>query len=105
MRTWIVVDLAATCWTTDEDPHLAAAQRSESEIIEIGAVRIDPVSRCTLSEFQTFVRPVRHPELSSFCKELTHIRQADVDEAPPFAVAYDRFLQWMGGDEDALLAS
>jgi inhibitor of KinA sporulation pathway (predicted exonuclease) len=104
-RTWIVVDLEATCWTTDEDPQLAAQQRTESEMIEIGAVRIDPTSRRTVSEFQTFVRPVRHPQLSAFCKELTHIRQADVDDAPPFAVAYDRFLEWMDGDEGALLAS
>ncbi len=104
-RTWIVVDLEATCWTTEDDPQLAAMQRSESEIIEIGAVRIDPVTRTTIAEFQSFVRPVRHAELSDFCKELTHIKQGDVDQAPPFAVAYDRFLEWMGGDEGAMLAS
>jgi len=104
-RTWIVVDLEATCWTTEEDPALASMQRTESEIIEIGAVRIDPVSRRTVSEFQTFVRPIRHPDLSEFCRELTHIKQSDVDEAPPFAIAYDRFLQWMDGAEGALLAS
>ena len=104
-RTWIVVDLEATCWSTDDDPQLAAHQRSESEMIEIGAVRIDPVSRRVESEFQTFVRPVRHPALSNFCWELTHIRQSDVDDAPPFAVAYDRFISWMGGVEGAILAS
>jgi len=104
-RTWIVVDLEATCWTIEEDPQMASQQRAESEIIEIGAVRIDPISRRTISEFQTFVRPVRHPMLSEFCKDLTHIRQTDVDAAPPFAVAYDRFLQWMDGDKGAVLAS
>ena len=105
VRTWIVVDLEATCWSADDDAQLAAHQRSESEIIEIGAVQLDPVTRAVTSEFQSFVRPVRHPHLSNFCRELTHIKQDDVDEAPPFPTAYARFLSWMGGDDGAVLAS
>jgi inhibitor of KinA sporulation pathway (predicted exonuclease) len=105
MRTWIVVDLEATCWTAEEHPSLAAQQRNESEIIEIGAVQLDPERRQTISEFQTFVRPHRHPTLSDFCRQLTHIEQAQVDQAPSFDEAYGRFLQWMGGDAGAVLAS
>lgn len=105
MRTWIVVDLEATCWTAEEHPALAAQQRNESEIIEIGAVQLDPARREVVSEFQTFVRPRRHPQLSEFCRELTHIEQAEVDGAPDFEAGYGRFVQWMGGDAGALLAS
>jgi len=104
-RCWIVADLEATCWTADEDPALAAQQRTESEIIEIGAVRVAPVTREVVDEFQTFVRPHRHPRLSDFCTRLTHIEQAQVDGAPDFRTAYGRFLQWMGGDAGAVLAS
>ncbi len=105
MRTWIVVDLEATCWSAEEHPALAAQQRNESEIIEIGAVQLDPLRREVVSEFQTFVRPRRHPQLSGFCRGLTHIEQGQVDGAPDFDAAYARFLQWMGGDAGALLAS
>ena len=104
-RTWIVVDLEATCWTTEEDPALAAQQRTESEIIEIGAVRLDPATRAVDGDFQTFVRPVRHPRLSTFCTSLTHIEQHLVDAAPDFRTAYGRFLQWMEGDAGVVLAS
>ncbi len=104
-RTWVVVDLEATCWDADDDPLLAAQQRSESEVIEIGAVQLDAATRAVVSEFQTFVRPVRQPALSTFCRGLTHIEQADVDPAPTFADAYAAFLSWMGGDEGVLFAS
>ena len=104
-RCWIVVDLEATCWTIEEDPALAAQQRSESEVIEIGAVQLSPVDRSVLSEFQTFVRPHRHPKLSPFCTRLTHIEQHQVDAAPDFRTAYGRFLQWMDGDAGVVLAS
>ena len=104
-RTWVVVDLEATCWSADEDPALAAQQRTEAEVIEIGAVRVDPMAEHLPGEFQTFVRPTRHPALSGFCRELTGIQQADVDDAPTFSVAYERLLLWMGGAEGAVLAS
>ena len=34
-----------------------------------------------VDEFASFVRPVRHPQLTAFCTELTSITQAQVDAA------------------------
>ena len=48
-------------------------------------------------EFQSFVRPVRNPILSDFCRELTKISQADVDAAPAFPEALPRFAEWAAG--------
>jgi inhibitor of KinA sporulation pathway (predicted exonuclease) len=75
---YLVVDLEATCCDR------GAVPRAESEIIEIGAVLVEADTLRAVEEFQTFVRPVRHPRLTTFCTELTTIKQADVDAAPLF---------------------
>lgn len=61
------------------------------ETIEIGAVFVSMKRFEVEREFQTFVRPVRHPKLLPFCTELTSIRQTDVDAAPGFNVAFSDF--------------
>jgi inhibitor of KinA sporulation pathway (predicted exonuclease) len=59
------------------------------EIIEIGAVLVDHRTLEPIDELQTFIRPVRHPRLTDFCRQLTSITQADVDGAPTFAEAIE----------------
>ena len=65
---YLVVDLEATCCDRKSSPS------SKREIIEIGAVMVDRDLNA-ISEFQTFVRPVRFPTLTSFCTELTISRK------------------------------
>ena len=84
----LVVDLEATCSQDGEVP------REEMEIIEIGAVMADATTLNALGEFQTFVRPVRHPRLTAFCTQLTGIQQQDVESSPPYPQALQSFLQW-----------
>lgn len=75
---YLVVDLEATC---DDQ---GAVPRDASEIIEIGAVKVDALTLLPVAEWQTFVRPVLHPRLTRFCTTLTSITQAQVDAAPRF---------------------
>ncbi len=86
---YVVVDLEATCWQ-------GRTPRERKETIEIGAVRMDGDTLRPYDEFATFVHPIEQPELSEFCRRLTHIRQRQVDEAPLFTVALARFLEWLG---------
>lgn len=88
-RPILVVDLEATC---DDGDRLPAA---DMEIIEIGAVWATP-DGTVLDTFQTIVRPVVHPQLTSFCLQLVGIPQADIDVAETFpaaAAALARFAQ------------
>jgi len=94
---YIVVDLEATCWEKESSPE-------RMEIIEIGAVRLASAAGPVEGEFAAFVRPVDSPQLSDFCRELTSIRQADVDAAEPFPKVLTRFLAWIG-DEPYTLCS
>ena len=94
---YIIFDLEATCWEKRD--------QSPNEIIEIGAVLIDENQKI-VSEFVQFVKPVKHPILSDFCKKLTSIEQSDVDEAPYFPEAIEKFQKWMKyGTEPYVLCS
>lgn len=92
-RDYLVIDLEATC------DNAGAVPKREMEIIEIGAVLVDPTTFEPLAEFQSFVRPVRHPKLTRFCCELTSITQADVDAAPRFPEALAALREFMRGEQ------
>jgi len=68
------------------------------EIIEIGAVELDNTHFFPISDFDQFVRPTERPMLSEFCRELTTIRQSQVDGAPTFLDAFTAFTDWIGGE-------
>jgi len=96
---YLIIDLEATCSDVGEVP------RQEMEIIEIGAVMLDARLFQIEAEFQTFIKPVRHPLLTDFCKELTHINQEDVNGAPVYADAIEELKKWMYEFDDALFCS
>ncbi len=85
---FLVIDLEATCCDKKTIP------RHEMEIIEIGAVMVDAKNLIPVSEFQTFIKPLRNPILTEFCKQLTSITQAEVDSAEIYPNAIARFKQW-----------
>lgn len=88
-KFYLVVDLEATCWDTKN------GQNPNSEIIEIGAVMLDDKMEI-MGEFDQFVRPILNPILSDFCKELTHIKQEDVDDSNAFLSVYGELMQFIG---------
>jgi 3'-5' exoribonuclease 1 len=98
-RRIIAVDVEATCWKK-------GVFSRNKETIEIGGVRLLlDRGEATWPEFQTFVRPLRLPRLSSFCRELTGIAQEDVDGAPAFPEALRLFLEWSQPLEPVVLAT
>lgn len=83
---FIVFDLEATCWR-------GRPPKGITEIIEIGAVKID-VYGDHIDSFSRFVRPVVNPLLSGFCTHLTSITQDQVDSADTFDRVAEDFLNW-----------
>ncbi|VVN03568.1 hypothetical protein PS645_03417 [Pseudomonas fluorescens] len=88
MPHWLVIDLEAT---TDE----GGWPVTEMEIIEIGATLVDRQGR-ELDHFQRFVRPLRRPLLTTFCRALTHITQDNIDSAEPLTHVWTAFERWLG---------
>lgn len=97
MKNYLVVDLEGTCCNNGSIPP------GERETIEIGAVVATTMG--ISGEFDAFIRPVRHPILTEFCRDLTGIRQDDVDVADEFPAVFARFLHWQNVYEDALFCS
>jgi len=95
---YIVVDFEATCWQDE-------SRRGDSEIIEIGAVRMQQSTGRIVDDFSTFVRPIRYPVLSEYCTRLTSITQEEVDTAPTFPGALADFLTWLSDPRDYTLCS
>lgn len=86
---YLVIDFEATC--CDQ----GTIAPDQMEIIEIGAVMVDAGDLRPVDAFQSFLRPVRFPTLTSFCTALTSIRQEDVDGAPSFAGFISAFKRWL----------
>lgn len=83
----IVLDFEATC----DDVNPPAPQ----EIIEFPSVLLSAHTFEVVAEFESFVRPVHHPVLTAFCRELTGIEQAHVDAALPFAEVFAAHQAWL----------
>lgn len=85
---FLVIDLEATCCDKK------TIQRHEMEIIEIGAVMVEAKNLTPISDFQTFIKPLRYPILTEFCQQLTSISQTEVDRAETYPNAIARFKEW-----------
>uniref|UniRef100_A0A0C9RX82 TSA: Wollemia nobilis Ref_Wollemi_Transcript_7026_1851 transcribed RNA sequence n=1 Tax=Wollemia nobilis TaxID=56998 RepID=A0A0C9RX82_9CONI len=67
---FVVIDFEATC---DMGTRL-----SPQEIIEFPSVLVNGVTGRLEGHFQTYIKPVYHPVLTDFCKDLTGIQQNQV---------------------------
>jgi 3'-5' exoribonuclease 1 len=95
----LVVDLEATCCDIQSIP------RHQMETIEIGAVMVDTASLKIVDEFQTFIKPLRHPILTEFCNQLTSITQSQVDTAPTFPEAIKLWQPWLSQFDKTIFGS
>jgi inhibitor of KinA sporulation pathway (predicted exonuclease) len=84
--TFIILDLEATCWQGN-------AMDRKQEIIELAACRVNGYGEW-IDQFQSFIKPVLHPRLSSYCTDLTGITQEQVDKAKSFETVFPQFEDW-----------
>jgi len=71
----LVIDLEATC--CDQ----GTISPEQMEVIELGAVWATFTGE-VIDTLQCFVQPMERPQLTSFCRSLTHIEQASINSAP-----------------------
>jgi 3'-5' exoribonuclease 1 len=96
---YIVFDLEATCWE-------GKPSEMVQEIIEIGALKLNEYGEVE-GTFNSFIRPVLHPNLSPFCRQLTTIDQISINRARLFPEVVEDFQEWAGvfDNEDCLFCS
>jgi len=95
--TYIVYDLEMT---------VRRKKGQVAEIIEIGAAKVAVQSGgpAVVDTFQSFVRPVVVPKLTSDTTAFTGITQEQVDRSGPLADVVRRFVEWIGPEEYYLCA-
>jgi len=94
----VVIDLEATC----DGP--GRFDLATSNIIEIGAVRLDGKTLEVTDTFSELIRP-RDSSISPFITEITGITQADVDRCDEFDIVGRQFIGWYGSRNRSILAS
>ncbi|XP_064119929.1 ERI1 exoribonuclease 3-like isoform X2 [Macrobrachium nipponense] len=87
---FIVLDFEATCQKN--------IQLVPQEIIEFPALKVNSTTYEVETKFHQFVKPVVHPQLTDFCKELTTITQAEVDNASEFSKVMGDFRAWINSE-------
>ncbi len=67
------------------------------ELIQIGAVKLDDHLEI-VDTFTQLIRPAYYVKLHPRIKRITHISQEEIDEAPAFREALERFAEFCGDD-------
>ncbi|XP_066588068.1 26S proteasome non-ATPase regulatory subunit 6-like [Prorops nasuta] len=83
----LVMDFEATC----QEVGLLKPQ----EIIEFPCLALSTSDWEVKSLFHHYVKPRIHPQLTSFCTELTGIMQETVEEEPYFPEVFAKFCSWL----------
>ncbi len=97
MSSAVVYDLEFTAWEGSMR-HRWLRPGEFKEVVQIGAVKVDPLSLAVLDRFSVFVRPRINPGLSPYLEKLTGIT-TDIlrDQGRDFAVALAAFLDFVDG--------
>jgi RNA:NAD 2'-phosphotransferase (TPT1/KptA family)/inhibitor of KinA sporulation pathway (predicted exonuclease) len=83
-----VLDFEATC-VEERDRNFT------QEIIEWPCVLLNATTGETVDVFHHYIKPRQHPQLSTFCKNLTKIEQATVDAGIDIEETMDRFSMFL----------
>ena len=97
MSSAIVYDLEFTAWEGSMR-HRWLRPGEFKEVVQIGAVKVDPASLAILDMFSVFVRPRINPGLSPYLERLTGIT-TDIlrEQGRDFAAAFGAFLDFADG--------
>jgi len=95
-KTAVVFDLEFTAWEGSRQRRWSLPGE-RTEVVQIGAVKLDAESLRILDEFEVLVQPRLNPRLSDYLIALTGIsNEAVAARAVDFVTAYRAFLDFVG---------
>jgi inhibitor of KinA sporulation pathway (predicted exonuclease) len=92
----ILWDTEFTCWKGCKENGWDKERNQFREFIQIALIKVDINTMNIINEFQTFVKPIKNPQLSDYCTNLTHIEQDIIDEADTFDKVQPAMLNFIG---------
>ena len=90
---YIILDLE---WNQGGDEH-SGEEGLQFEIIEIGAVRLNP-DKVIVGEFSQLIKPQVFHELHKITSRLIHMQMQELEHGRPFVDVMEEFLKWCGED-------
>ena len=90
---FVIFDLEYTTWDGAQERHWTG-ENEYKEIIEIGALKVSYPDFEIIDEFNVHIRPLKNPQLSDYCKNLTGITQDIIDQSKSFPEVYKQFLEF-----------
>jgi inhibitor of KinA sporulation pathway (predicted exonuclease) len=97
MAVFVIYDLEYTSWPGAQDRGWTGPGEFR-EIVQIGALRVDPENLQVVADYDALVTPVRNPVLSDFFVDLTGITQAELDDrGQDFPAALNGFATFCDG--------
>lgn len=90
---YIILDLE---WNQGGDEH-SGEEGLQFEIIEIGAVRLNP-DKVIVGEFSQLIKPQVFHELHKITSRLIHMQMQELEHGRPFVDVMEEFLEWCGED-------
>jgi len=93
----VIIDLEASCKT------FGANVIAESNIIEIGAVKLNKKSLEIVDVFSQLIQPADYPVLPQIA-DITGITQDMLSDKPLFDKVMNQFIQWYGNRNKSILA-
>jgi inhibitor of KinA sporulation pathway (predicted exonuclease) len=94
-----LLDLELTC---EEGRGLA---KDEMEIIEIGIATVELNGYTINKQISEFVCPANNPILTKFCKDLTGIKQSEIDKAKPLPEVFSNIIKELPDPRDFVFVS
>lgn len=93
----VIFDLEFTAWEGSQERRWSLPGE-RTEVVQIGAVKLDAVSLKTVDTFDLLVQPRLNPVLSDYLVALTGItNEALASRGVDFVTAYRAFLDFVGG--------
>lgn len=96
MEQKIVWDTEYTSWDGCNENGWDETQNQYKEIIQIGAVKLNQNNQI-IDWFTRYVQPEINPDLSKYIKDLTGIKQLDVDTTRKLPYIWNEFTNWQDG--------
>lgn len=93
----VIIDLEASCKTFGDNVI------AESNIIEIGAVKLDKKSLEIVGEFSQLIQPIDYPVLPQIA-DITGISPEMLTDKPFFGEVMAQFIKWYGNRNKSILA-
>ncbi len=97
MKEFVLFDVEYTTWEECEKYGYDQEKGQYREVIEIGAVVVDPENFDAKDTFLAYCKPQKNPILSDYCIEKTGITQDKIDLAESYPDALARFGAWVDG--------